>query len=1243
MMKVSRLFLPLIIGTLMALVFLFGAGWQVADTARAAVPVQTDLQVAIRYVATTGSDTTDCTDSANPCATLQYAVDQAGVGDEVRVAGGEYTGVNNHGGLSQMVYISKTITVRGGYTVTNWMDSDPNLYPTTLDAQGQGRVIYISGLVSPTVEGLQITGGNAMGLGEKSPKGDSIGGGGIYVITSTAKIVNNEIISNTAGSGGGISVWESNSWIYSNTIVNNSGGGLALVSSTSIVQGNTISGNTSFSLGGGLLAGYSQLSIISNNITNNQADRGGGIYVGINSDGTSIIGNNISSNIGEDGGGGIYVDQSNVTISANTINSNTISSTGFVEHGGGIFISANAYTITQNTISYNMNNSDFTGVGGGVYVGYNSNGLFSKNMFVGNEAFRNGGGVYIESGGIISANHFISNTSDEYGGGLYIGSDSYIFGNHFETNSSHFGGGMFNAGSNTIENNVFTNNTAYLGGGLAVTAGENFIINNLIIQNEATVSGAGLLLFESTGHLIHNTLAQNVGGNAGLTIGGGFPSASAYITDTIIVSHTVGIFVGGSFFQDSAFLEATLWGNETNWAGPGIITTGTINFYGDPAFIDTANSDYHIGPNSIAIDSGINANISTDIDGDMRPVGAGFDIGADEFPFVIRYVAPTGSDTTNCTDSANPCATIQYAVDQAGVGDEVRVAGGEYTDLHVRPRRDNATTGVVTQIVYVTKTLEIRGGYTLANWINADPEVNPTILNAQSQGRGIYITGEISPTIDGLKITGGESAGLGGGYWSAVDAGGGIYSYEANVFVLNTEIFSNTSSTWDAAGFYGSFGNITLINNSIHHNLADRYAGGVLINEGKVEIVSNSIFQNSSLGNDGGMQLADVIATIDNSTIKENSASGYGGGFTVSGGELTLRNSSILSNTAGSIGGGAYIQYGEGIFTGNLIKGNSASGSGGGFVIGMSNLSFVNNQFVSNQSGTEGGSAFIAESVITATNNIFVKNQAQTGSAIFVSATELFLGHTTIAENFGEGSSALYIGPENKTYTNIHIANTIIVSQTVGISVASGNTVTLEATLWNNEINWIGSGTITTGTINLYGDPSFIDPANGDYHLNPDSIAIDAGIDAGVTTDIDGDTRPFGAGFDIGADEFVGVPALQVSKTANAQEIIAGDTLTYTLRITNTGTVPLHAWITDTLPGSVTPTGVLTWTALILPGEGWIQTVVVTSSSVFSGTLTNTVTVTTDEGASGTATALVTATMPPPPEFKQFLPLIRRP
>jgi len=53
------------------------------------------------------------------------------------------------------------------------------------------------------------------------------------------------------------------------------------------------------------------------------------------------------------------------------------------------------------------------------------------------------------------------------------------------------------------------------------------------------------------------------------------------------------------------------------------------------------------------------------------------------------------------------------------------------------------------------------------------------------------------------------------------------------------------------------------------------------------------------------------------------------------------------------------------------------------------------------------------------------------------------------------------------------------------------------------------------------GDPQFVDPAHGDFHLRSSSPAVDAGsaTDAPVV-DLDGDPRPSGAGYDIGADEW---------------------------------------------------------------------------------------------------------------------------
>ena len=102
------------------------------------------------------------------------------------------------------------------------------------------------------------------------------------------------------------------------------------------------------------------------------------------------------------------------------------------------------------------------------------------------------------------------------------------------------------------------------------------------------------------------------------------------------------------------------------------------------------------------------------------------------------------------------------------------------------------------------------------------------------------------------------------------------------------------------------------------------------------------------------------------------------------------------------------------------------------------------------------------------------------------------------------------------------------------------------------------------------------------------------------------------------------VPCLAVTKQASPNPVRTGMPLTYTLHVTNTGSVTLTATITDILPQHVTPTGIHTWSAdITAPGGVWTQQVIVTVETGFTGSLTNKVQVTTEESAMGTASVTV--------------------
>ena len=149
---------------------------------------------------------------------VQQAVDAASAGQTVKVAGhciGEDT--------SQTVYISKSLTLRGGYTPDDWTVSTPFTHPTTLDAAGEGRVVYIAGPATVVLENLRLTNGY---LGNVT----SSRGGAVRVVDARAVISGCEIISNTATYGAGVAYGGSSSGRIVNTVLarNLSGSGAAL-------------------------------------------------------------------------------------------------------------------------------------------------------------------------------------------------------------------------------------------------------------------------------------------------------------------------------------------------------------------------------------------------------------------------------------------------------------------------------------------------------------------------------------------------------------------------------------------------------------------------------------------------------------------------------------------------------------------------------------------------------------------------------------------------------------------------------------------------------------------------------------------------------------------------------------------------------------------------------------------------------------------------------------------------------
>jgi uncharacterized repeat protein (TIGR01451 family) len=602
--------IALVLGLGLMLVLLLGLSAELGGLPTVhAEPVATT-----RYVALTGTDTgNDCTASGSPCRTVQHAIDQPGDGDEIRVAGGIYTGVSTRGGETQHVYITETVAIRGGYSAdfTIW---DPDAHPTILDAQGAGRVLFVRGpAISLTLETLRLTGGWS---GEN--------GGSVHVYKTFSVISGCQVYSNTtAEEGGGVYLLESDgatltgNRIYDNHALNAAGGGIFVdFSDDAILIDNTVYGNTCDDAGGGIFINASdRVRLEGGDIWGNTAYRDGGIHVA-HSYTTTLRGNRVHDNEATNATGGVrFSSCSDIHVIDNEIFNNTASSSG-----GGVTI-------------YDSDHATLAG-----------------NQVYSNTAEMNGGGVWIylnSSHVTLSGNAVYSNTARSTGGGIYVDAAPHVT---LADNSIHH-----NRGKTGV------------GGGISLVSSRPVTLtNNIVAENEASSQGPGVYVYDSHVRMLHTTVARNSGGNGqGIYV---FKTASGSavvtLTNTILVSQTVGVqTVNGA----TAVLTATLWGsgawaNGSDTAGSNI-STGTLNWWEAPAFADPDGGDYHIGADSPARDRGVDAGVLDDIDGDSRFHSLPPDLGADEYPVCRVRVGDT------------PYPTIQMAVDAASEGDVVQIAG----------------------------------------------------------------------------------------------------------------------------------------------------------------------------------------------------------------------------------------------------------------------------------------------------------------------------------------------------------------------------------------------------------------------------------------------------------------------------------------------------------------------------------------------------------------------------------------
>jgi uncharacterized repeat protein (TIGR01451 family) len=530
-----------------------------------------------------------------------------------------------------------------------------------------------------------------------------------------------------------------------------------------------------------------------------------------------------------------------------------------------------------------------------------------------------------------------------------------------------------------------------------------------------------------------------------------------------------------------------------------------------------------------------------------------------------------------------------------------------------------------------------------------------------------------------INAIGGGPTGLPGGL---ITQGGAVFAnaYARNLQITNNVIQNNGGAYGNirigtpdlpAPDTNNHNEGVVIANNRIIQNAGTNQAGGIGLFNGSdnYQVVRNDICGNFSSEYGGGVSAVGYSpnGTINTNRIYFNESFDEGGGIMIAG--ALPANTTTLSPGAGPVS----------IYN-NLIQANMSNDDGGGIrflMAGNFTMTVYNNMIVNNISTHEGGGIGINDAPnVRVYNNTIMKNLT-TATAVTSNGAAAPAGlstsvNSTLLQGTLPSGSPLFSNP--LLFNNVfwdNRAGTRNLSNVTGLSVADADywdlgvadgPYALEPT---NSIVQQNAGThlYTSSPTNYATDPAVIAthdvsvtfntwrnnpaffgaimisadlPPNlmGNYHIAAGSPALDLGAAskavpsyqqppanlAAPTTDIDGQNRPSGGGYDSGADEFVAtatVADLSITKTDGVTTVTSGGLVTYTIVVANAGpSTVTGATVVDTFPGTFT---VNSWTCTAAAG----------SSCTAAGTgnaRTGTVSLPTGGSATFTANATLTAT-----------------
>jgi len=343
-----------------------------------------------------------------------------------------------------------------------------------IDAAGVGSAVIASGAVA--LEKLMLRGGVGSPAG-----GSESSGGGLNAWDATAvRLLDVEIVGNSASFGGGMVV------------------GAAPV----ILENVRIAGNSADD-GGGVHIEGGTLDCTNTVIIDNDAQSGGGVRA---QDGSVVEDCVVEANSAFDGGGLFLAGE--VELRGVDVLGNTASN-----YGGGVFTVSSVGLIATGVEVLGNSATEF---GGGLFANPDTAITATALVISGNGAGTDGGGAYLRNATITGQAAIEENTAVGFGGGVATFEGAGLTGLTVSSNTAEFGGGLYLRGPVELDSVVVDLNQAAGGAGAYLQESVLTADTWLLLDNIATDRAGGLYLREST---VAGTAVEIVGNSAPLAAG----------------------------------------------------------------------------------------------------------------------------------------------------------------------------------------------------------------------------------------------------------------------------------------------------------------------------------------------------------------------------------------------------------------------------------------------------------------------------------------------------------------------------------------------------------------------------------------------------------------------------------------------------------------------------------------------------------------------------------------------------